>query len=92
MAAAPPVALATGASRGIGRAVADGLESHGLDVVHETLATNLFGAGRMAIALAPLLRRRYGGTPGYRVSKASLNALTRILAYALARDRRPIPW
>jgi len=161
------VALVTGASRGIGRAVADGLEAQGLTVirgvrspdpgdatqwrldvtddasvdalaarldadpgrldalvnnagvlldsgargeradlgvVRDTLETNLFGAWRMAIALVPLLRRSghgrivnmssgmgqlsdmYGGTPGYRVSKASLNALTRILAYELAGD------
>jgi NAD(P)-dependent dehydrogenase (short-subunit alcohol dehydrogenase family) len=75
-----------------------------LDVVRETLETNLFGAWRTASAVAPLLRRSghgrivnvssgmgqlsdmHGGSPGYRVSKASLNALTRILATELAGD------
>jgi NAD(P)-dependent dehydrogenase (short-subunit alcohol dehydrogenase family) len=69
-----------------------------LDVVHEALATNLFGAWRTTQACLPLLRRSShprivnvssgagaltgmgSGTPAYRVSKASLNALTRILA------------
>jgi NAD(P)-dependent dehydrogenase (short-subunit alcohol dehydrogenase family) len=73
-----------------------------LDVVHEALETNLFGAWRMCRAFLPLLRQSHagrivnvsseggslasmgGGTPAYSVSKASLNALTRILAAELA--------
>jgi NAD(P)-dependent dehydrogenase (short-subunit alcohol dehydrogenase family) len=69
-----------------------------LDIVHEALETNLFGAWRTTQACLPLLRRSPharivnvssgagaltdmgGGAPAYRVSKASLNALTRILA------------
>jgi NAD(P)-dependent dehydrogenase (short-subunit alcohol dehydrogenase family) len=72
-----------------------------LDVVREALETNLLGAWRTAIALAPLLRASAhprivnvssgagqlsdmgGGTPAYRVSKAALNALTRMLAAEL---------
>lgn len=69
-----------------------------LDVVHEALETNLFGAWRACLDFLPLLRRSprgrivnvssgagslsdmRGGTPAYKVSKAALNALTRILA------------
>jgi NAD(P)-dependent dehydrogenase (short-subunit alcohol dehydrogenase family) len=76
-----------------------------LDVVHEALETNLFGAWRTAQACLPLLRRsQHGrvvnvssgsgsisgmgaGAPAYSVSKAALNALTRILAAELRRDR-----
>ena len=76
-----------------------------LDVVHEALETNLFGAWRTAQACLPLLRRsEHGrivnvssgggalssmgaGTPAYSVSKAALNALTRILAAELRGDR-----
>jgi NAD(P)-dependent dehydrogenase (short-subunit alcohol dehydrogenase family) len=76
-----------------------------LDVVHEALETNLFGAWRTAQACLPLLRRsQHGrvvnvssgaasisgmgaGSPAYSVSKAALNALTRILAAELRRDR-----
>jgi NAD(P)-dependent dehydrogenase (short-subunit alcohol dehydrogenase family) len=75
-----------------------------LDVVRATLDTNLFGAWRVASAVAHLLRRSShgrivnvssglgqladmrGGTPGYRMSKVSLNALTRIFAHELAAD------
>ena len=75
-----------------------------LDVVHEALETNLFGAWRTAQACLPLLRRsEHGrivnvssgggalssmgaGTPAYSVSKAALNALTRILAAELRGD------
>jgi NAD(P)-dependent dehydrogenase (short-subunit alcohol dehydrogenase family) len=75
-----------------------------LDLVHEALETNLFGAWRTAHACLPLLRRSRharivnvssgagaltdmgGGAPAYRVSKASLNALTRILAVELRGD------
>ena len=80
-----------------------GLEAD-LDVVHEALETNLFGAWRTAQACLPLLRRSQhgrvvnvssgsgsisgmgGGSPAYSVSKAALNALTRILAAELRRD------
>ena len=76
-----------------------------LSRVHEALETNLFGAWRSAQALLPLLRRSphprivnvsseggaisemTGGTPAYSVSKAALNALTRLLAGELRRDR-----
>ena len=75
-----------------------------LDVAGETLETNLFGAWRVASAVAPLLRRSghgrivnmssgmgqlsdmHGGSPGYRVSKTALNALTRIFAHELGSD------
>jgi NAD(P)-dependent dehydrogenase (short-subunit alcohol dehydrogenase family) len=75
-----------------------------LDLVHEALETNLFGAWRTTQACLPLLRRSPharivnvssgagaltdmgGGAPAYRVSKASLNALTRILAVELRGD------
>jgi NAD(P)-dependent dehydrogenase (short-subunit alcohol dehydrogenase family) len=75
-----------------------------LDLVHEALETNLFGAWSTAQACLPLLRRsEHGrivnvssgsgvlssmgaGTPAYSVSKAALNALTRILAAELRSD------
>jgi len=74
------------------------------DAIQTTLDTNFFGAYRAAVALLPLLRRsahprivnvssgmggvaQMGGwVPGYRVSKAALNAMTRILATELADD------
>jgi NAD(P)-dependent dehydrogenase (short-subunit alcohol dehydrogenase family) len=76
-----------------------------LDLVHEALETNLFGAWRTTQACLPLLRRsEHGrivnvssgsgalssmgaGTPAYSISKAALNALTRILAAELRGDR-----
>jgi NAD(P)-dependent dehydrogenase (short-subunit alcohol dehydrogenase family) len=76
-----------------------------LDRVHRALETNLFGAWRTALAFLPLLRRSPhprlvnvssgsgsisemgAGTPAYSVSKAALNALTRILAAELRADR-----
>jgi NAD(P)-dependent dehydrogenase (short-subunit alcohol dehydrogenase family) len=76
-----------------------------LEVVHDTLETNLFGAWRMCQAVIPLLRKSRhgrivnvsseagslasmgGGAPAYAVSKVALNALTRILAADLRRDR-----
>ena len=76
-----------------------------LDVVRETLETNLFGAWRMCEAFIPLLRKsRHGrivnvsseagslaemgaGSPAYATSKVALNALTRMLAAELRRDR-----
>jgi NAD(P)-dependent dehydrogenase (short-subunit alcohol dehydrogenase family) len=74
------------------------------DLIQATLDTNFFGAYRVAAALLPLLRRsdhprivnvssgmggvaEMGGwVPGYRVSKAALNAMTRILSTELADD------
>src|SRR5437763_1595517 len=68
------------------------------DAIQTTLDTNFFGAYRAAVALLPLLRRsahrrivnvssgmggvaeQGGWVPGYRVSKAALNAMTRLLA------------
>jgi NAD(P)-dependent dehydrogenase (short-subunit alcohol dehydrogenase family) len=75
------------------------------DAIQETLDTNFFGAYRLTVALLPLLRdsehprvvnvssgmggvaEMGGWSPGYRVSKASLNAMTRILATELKEDR-----
>jgi len=75
-----------------------------LDVVRAALETNLLGAWRTTLALAPLLRASpagrvvnvsseagsltgmAGGTPAYAVSKAALNALTRVLAAELRAD------
>jgi NAD(P)-dependent dehydrogenase (short-subunit alcohol dehydrogenase family) len=72
-----------------------------LNVVHAALETNLFGVWRLCQAFLPLLRQSHagrivnvsseagslasmgGGTPAYSISKASLNALTRILAAEL---------
>ena len=69
--------------------------------VREALETNLFGAWNMVRAFLPLLRRSRharvvnvsseagslsamgGGTPAYGLSKAALNALTRMLAAEL---------
>jgi NAD(P)-dependent dehydrogenase (short-subunit alcohol dehydrogenase family) len=76
-----------------------------LDEVNEALQTNLFGAWRMCEAFLPHLRNSghgrivnvssgagsitemSAGTPAYSVSKAALNALTRILAAELKPDR-----
>jgi NAD(P)-dependent dehydrogenase (short-subunit alcohol dehydrogenase family) len=67
-----------------------------------TLATNLYGAYRVAVGLLPLLRESAhprivnvssgmggvaemgGWSPGYRISKAGLNAVTRMLSTELA--------
>jgi NAD(P)-dependent dehydrogenase (short-subunit alcohol dehydrogenase family) len=75
-----------------------------LDIVREALETNLLGAWRTAQELLPLLRESRhgrivnvsseggsisemeGGSPAYSVSKASLNALTRLLAAELRAD------
>ncbi|MEA2382414.1 MAG: hypothetical protein QOH72_2385 [Solirubrobacteraceae bacterium] len=75
-----------------------------LDRVHRAMETNLYGAWRTALAFLPLLRRSphprvvnvssgsgsisemSAGTPAYSVSKAALNALTRILAAELRAD------
>ena len=72
-----------------------------LGTVTGALGTNVLGPWRLCLALLPLLRRSPhprivnvsseagslagmgGGTPAYRVSKAALNALTRILAAEL---------
>ena len=79
--------------------------SSDLGVVREALDTNLLGAWRTTQAFLPLLRRSAhprivnvsseagsisemtGGTPAYSVSKAALNALTRLLAGELRADR-----
>ena len=71
------------------------------DAIQSALDTNFFGAYRLTVALLPLLRESEharvvnvssgmggiaemgGWSPGYRVSKASLNAMTRILAAEL---------
>jgi NAD(P)-dependent dehydrogenase (short-subunit alcohol dehydrogenase family) len=71
------------------------------DAVQRTLDTNFFGAYRLAIALLDLLRasghprivnvssgmggvaEMGGWSPGYRVSKAAMNAMTRILSAEL---------
>jgi NAD(P)-dependent dehydrogenase (short-subunit alcohol dehydrogenase family) len=75
-----------------------------LDRIRRAMDTNLYGAWRTALAFLPLLRhsphRRLvnissgggsissmgAGTPAYSVSKAALNALTRILAAELRAD------
>lgn len=72
------------------------------DKIQRILDTNFFGAYRLTIALLGLLRESEhprvvnvssgmggisamgGWSPGYRVSKASLNAMTRILSTELA--------
>jgi NAD(P)-dependent dehydrogenase (short-subunit alcohol dehydrogenase family) len=63
-----------------------------LDRVKESLEANLFGAWRlceMAIRIVNVstglaaLEDMGGGSPGYRISKTALNALTRILASEL---------
>jgi NAD(P)-dependent dehydrogenase (short-subunit alcohol dehydrogenase family) len=69
--------------------------------IQRALDTNFFGAYRLTVALLPLLRAAEhprvvnvssgmgavsemgGWSPGYRVSKAALNAMTRILATEL---------
>ena len=75
-----------------------------LEEVRAALETNLLGAWRTTLAFLPLLRRSpharivnvsseagslagmSGGTPAYSVSKAALNALTRVLAAELRSD------
>jgi NAD(P)-dependent dehydrogenase (short-subunit alcohol dehydrogenase family) len=72
------------------------------DAIQRALDTNFFGAYRLTVALLPLLRESEHGrvvnvssgmggvaemggwSPGYRVSKAALNAMTRILSTELA--------
>jgi NAD(P)-dependent dehydrogenase (short-subunit alcohol dehydrogenase family) len=72
------------------------------EAIQRALDTNFFGAYRLTIALLPLLREsghprvvnvssgmggvaEMGGwSPGYRVSKAALNAMTRMLSTELA--------
>jgi NAD(P)-dependent dehydrogenase (short-subunit alcohol dehydrogenase family) len=74
------------------------------DAIQRTLDTNFFGAYRLTAALLPVLRKSAhprivnvssgmggvaemgGWVPGYRVSKAALNAMTRILSTELADD------
>ena len=74
------------------------------DAIQRALDTNFLGAYRLTVALLPLLRHSAhprivnvssgmggvaemgGWSPGYRVSKASLNAMTRILATELKDD------
>jgi len=73
-----------------------------LELVRETLDTNVYGAWRMALGAVPFMRRHgygrivnvssgmggltemsNGRAPGYRLSKAGLNTLTRMLATQL---------
>ncbi len=72
--------------------------------IQSALDTNFFGAYRLTVALLPLLRESKhprivnvssgmggiaemgGWSPGYRVSKAALNAMTRILSAELAES------
>jgi NAD(P)-dependent dehydrogenase (short-subunit alcohol dehydrogenase family) len=74
------------------------------DALQRALDTNFFGAYRLTVALLPLLRHSEharvvnvssgmggitemgGWSPGYRVSKAALNAMTRILSTELEGD------
>jgi NAD(P)-dependent dehydrogenase (short-subunit alcohol dehydrogenase family) len=74
------------------------------EALQRTLDTNFFGAYRLTAALLPLLRKSEhprivnvssgmggvtemgGWVPGYRVSKAALNAMTRILSTELKDD------
>jgi NAD(P)-dependent dehydrogenase (short-subunit alcohol dehydrogenase family) len=76
-----------------------------LDVVREAVETNLYGPWRLTMALLPLLRTSAhprivnvsseagslasmgAGTPAYNVTKAGLNALTRMFAADLRADR-----
>jgi NAD(P)-dependent dehydrogenase (short-subunit alcohol dehydrogenase family) len=74
------------------------------DAMERALGTNFYGAYRLSVALLNLLRASAhprivnvssgmggiaemgGWSPGYRVSKAALNAMTRILSTELAGD------
>ena len=74
------------------------------DAIQRTLDTNFYGAYRLTVALLPVLREsehprivnvssgmggvaEMGGfVPGYRVSKAALNAMTRMLSTELKDD------
>jgi NAD(P)-dependent dehydrogenase (short-subunit alcohol dehydrogenase family) len=74
------------------------------DAMDRALQTNFYGAYRLTVALLDLLRASAhprivnvssgmggvaemgGWSPGYRVSKAALNAMTRILSTELARE------
>jgi len=76
-----------------------GLRQADVDTLRRTMEVNLYGAVRVTQALLPLmpaggriinvssglgqLSDMGGGWPGYRISKTSLNALTRILASEL---------
>jgi NAD(P)-dependent dehydrogenase (short-subunit alcohol dehydrogenase family) len=76
-----------------------GLRQVDVDTLRRTMEVNLYGAVRVTQALLPLmpaggriinvssglgqLSDMGGGWPGYRISKTSLNALTRILASEL---------
>ena len=89
---------------GIGAAFGVAGTDPDFDAIQRALDTNFFGAYRLTIALLPLLRRSEcarivnvssgmgavsemgGWSPGYRVSKAALNAMTRILATELEGD------
>jgi NAD(P)-dependent dehydrogenase (short-subunit alcohol dehydrogenase family) len=74
------------------------------DAIQRSLDTNFYGAYRLTVALLPVLHKSEhprvvnvssgmggvaemgGWVPGYRVSKAALNAMTRILATELEDD------
>jgi NAD(P)-dependent dehydrogenase (short-subunit alcohol dehydrogenase family) len=84
-----------------GRGIGSFLDPPAVEVLDETLGTNLYGPLRTCQALVPLMKRggygrvvnvssqlgslagMGGGYQAYRVSKAALNALTRILAAEL---------
>ncbi|BAY04454.1 short-chain dehydrogenase/reductase SDR [Anabaena cylindrica PCC 7122] len=73
-----------------------------VEILQQTLDTNLFGALRVTQVLIPLMQKQNygrivnvssgmgqlidmeGGSPGYRISKTALNAVTRIFASELA--------
>jgi NAD(P)-dependent dehydrogenase (short-subunit alcohol dehydrogenase family) len=82
---------------GVMQSYGDTIESSDLELAHDIVETNVFGAWRLTRATLPLLRESddgrvvnvssgagqlddmQGGYPAYRVSKAGLNVLTRVL-------------
>ncbi|MBC7270619.1 MAG: SDR family NAD(P)-dependent oxidoreductase [Streptomyces sp.] len=99
-----PVAVVTGANRGIGHEVARQLARRGhrvvlgsRDLTNGQAAARIDPDGTQVVAVrldvaddasvAAMADRVTGGTPAYGVSKAALNALTRLLAGELHHDR-----